>query len=60
VERIAETSQSRTPNPDEAAIICEELNAHAENMRKAVLELARHVDGSSSAQAAELAGTTKS
>jgi len=49
VERIAEASQSKTPSPEEAAIICEELNAHAENMRSAVLELARHVEGSSAA-----------
>ena len=46
VERIAEASQSQTPSAEESAIICEELNAHAENMRKAVLELARHVEGS--------------
>jgi methyl-accepting chemotaxis protein len=49
VERIAEASQSKNPSPEEAAIICEELNAHAENMRSAVLELARHVEGSSAA-----------
>jgi hypothetical protein len=48
VERIAEASQSQTPSQEEAAIICEELNAHADNMRKAVLELARHVEGSGS------------
>lgn len=54
VERIAEASQSQTPSPEESAIICEELNAHAENMRKAVLELARHVEGSSAS--AHLAG----
>jgi hypothetical protein len=47
VERIAETSQSATPDPEIASIICEELNAHAENMRKAVLELARQVEGGS-------------
>jgi len=49
VERIAEASQSQTPSAEESAIICEELNAHAENMRKAVLELARHVEGSAAA-----------
>ena len=49
VERIAEASQSQTPSPEESQIICEELNAHAENMRKAVLELARHVEGSAAA-----------
>jgi aerobic-type carbon monoxide dehydrogenase small subunit (CoxS/CutS family) len=49
VERIAEASQSKTPSAEESAIICEELNAHADNMRKAVLELARHVEGSAAA-----------
>jgi hypothetical protein len=49
VERIAEASQSKTPSAEESAIICEELNAHAENMRQAVLELARHVEGSAAA-----------
>ncbi len=49
VERIAEASHSQTPSQEESQIICEELNAHAENMRKAVLELARHVEGSSAA-----------
>ena len=34
VERIAETSQSAIPDPEIAAIICEELNAHADNMRR--------------------------
>ncbi len=46
VERIAHASQSQATNPMESAIICEELNAHADNMRLAVLELARHVQGS--------------
>jgi methyl-accepting chemotaxis protein len=54
VERIAEASQSKTPSAEESAIICEELNAHADNMRKAVLELARQVEGS--AAASRLAG----
>jgi hypothetical protein len=49
VERIAEASQSKTPSQEEAQIICEELNAHAENMRSAVLELARQVEGSAAA-----------
>jgi methyl-accepting chemotaxis protein len=49
VERIAEASQSKNPSQEEAQIICEELNAHAENMRSAVLELARHVEGSAAA-----------
>jgi hypothetical protein len=49
VERIAEASQSKTPSQEEAQIICEELNAHADNMRSAVLELARHVEGSAAA-----------
>jgi len=61
VERIAEASQSKTPSQEEAAIICEELNAHAENMRSAVLELARHVEGSAAASrmAQESAGQAK-
>ena len=46
VERIAETSRDKTASPKEAEIICEELNAHAEKMRQAVLELAAHVQGS--------------
>jgi hypothetical protein len=45
VERIAEASRNQTPDPVEVSIICEELNAHADNMRNAVLELARHVQG---------------
>jgi methyl-accepting chemotaxis protein len=49
VERIAEASHSQTPSQEESQIICEELNAHAENMRQAVLELARHVEGSAAA-----------
>jgi hypothetical protein len=46
VERIAENSRDPNAEPAEAEIICEELNAHAEKMRAAVLELARHVQGS--------------
>jgi methyl-accepting chemotaxis protein len=46
VERIAENSRDKTAPPEEAEIICEELNAHAEKMRMAVLELAAHVQGS--------------
>ena len=62
VERIAEASQSQTPSAEESAIICEELNAHADNMRKAVLELARHVEGSAAASrlVSEDAGQTRS
>jgi methyl-accepting chemotaxis protein len=61
VERIAEASQSKTPSQEEAQIICEELNAHAENMRSAVLELARHVEGSAAASrmVQETAGQAK-
>jgi len=62
VERIAEASQSKTPSAEESAIICEELNAHADNMRKAVLELARHVEGSAAASrlASENSGQNRS
>jgi hypothetical protein len=45
VERIAESSKDPSAGPEEAGIICEELNAHAEKMRHVVLELARHVQG---------------
>ena len=45
VERIATVNQQERPDPEEASIICDELNAHAEDMRKAVLELARQVRG---------------
>ena len=45
VERIASVSQQERPDPEEAGIICDELNAHADDMRKAVLELARQVRG---------------
>jgi methyl-accepting chemotaxis protein len=45
VERIAENSRNPNAEPEEAEIICDELNAHAEKMRAAVLELARHVQG---------------
>ena len=45
VERIAMVSQQERPDPEEASIICDELNAHADDMRKAVLELARQVRG---------------
>lgn len=47
VERIAEHSQQEKPDREEAGLICQELNAHAEEMRKAVLELLHHVQGSS-------------
>jgi hypothetical protein len=46
-ERVAAAAQSETPDRDETEIICEELNAQADNMRMAVLELARHIEGSS-------------
>ncbi len=46
VERISENSRDPNAEPEEAEIICDELNAHAEKMRAAVLELARHVQGS--------------
>jgi methyl-accepting chemotaxis protein len=45
VEKIAEVTQQKTPNLEETSIICDELNAHADDMRKAVLELARQVRG---------------
>lgn len=45
VQRISETTASREPDPVQAEIICEELNAHCDSMRRAVFELARHVEG---------------
>ena len=45
VERIAENSQSKTANQEESSIICEELNAHADDMRKTVNELETLVKG---------------
>ena len=45
VERIAQSSKDPSAGPEEAEIICEELNAHAEKMRHAVFELAKHVQG---------------
>jgi len=44
-ERIAEASQKKFSDAEEATIICEELSAHADDMRKAVLQLAYHVQG---------------
>ena len=45
VERIAEASQRQTATPEEASIICEELNAHADDMRGSVRELESLVRG---------------
>lgn len=46
VERIADASKNNFSNPEEAVLICEELNAHADEMRQSVLALALHVEGS--------------
>ena len=56
VERIAEASRNQTSDQQEAAIICEELNAHAESMRHAVFELARHVQGAGAPEVVAQAG----
>jgi methyl-accepting chemotaxis protein len=45
VDKIAESSRQPEPATGEVEMICEELNAHADSMRKAILELARHVEG---------------
>jgi methyl-accepting chemotaxis protein len=45
VERIATASQKGNSTPEEAGIICEELNAHADDMRSAVRELELLVQG---------------
>lgn len=47
VNRIAETSRSRTATPEEAEIICDELSAHADDMRRVVGELEMLVKGRS-------------
>lgn len=46
--KISETTQAAQHDPQLAEIICEELNAHCDSMRGAVLELARHVEGAGS------------
>ena len=45
VKRMSEVSRSQNMDQAEAAIICGELDAHAQDMRYAVLELARQVSG---------------
>ncbi len=60
VEKIAEVTQQQTPNPEEANIICGELNAHADDMRMAVLELARQVRGAEADQLASNAAGIRS
>ena len=49
VETIAETSKGEATIPADAQIICEELSAHADDMRKAVRQLVSLVAGSSAA-----------
>lgn len=44
-ERIAVTSRSKTANPQDAEVICEELQAHCNDMRSAVAELVAQVHG---------------
>jgi hypothetical protein len=51
-ERIAETSRNKSADPQEAEIICQELDAHCSDMRTAVAELVAQVHGSRSAQSA--------
>ncbi len=49
VNRISDVKGAESKNV-EAQIICEELNAHAEDMRKAVYQLSIHVNGATEAQ----------
>jgi methyl-accepting chemotaxis protein len=49
VERIAEASRASSTTPEEAVVICEELNAHADDMRKTVGELIAVVSGAGAA-----------
>ena len=60
VEKIAEVTQQQAPSREEASIICEELNAHADEMRMAVLELARQVRGAEADQLARNAAGIQS
>lgn len=46
VHRIAEANERPSSTPEEATIICEELNAHADDMRSAVRKLETLVRGS--------------
>ncbi|MSV27528.1 MAG: hypothetical protein EXQ52_02110 [Bryobacterales bacterium] len=50
VERIAEASKNHFSNPEEATLICEELDAHADGMRQSVLALALQVEGAQRAE----------
>ncbi len=51
VESIAAATKDGAASPEDASIICEELNAHAHKMRLAVAELAAHVQGRSASVA---------
>jgi methyl-accepting chemotaxis protein len=51
VQRIADASKSRTASPEQAELICEELNAHADDMRSTVGELESLVRGNSASVA---------
>lgn len=50
VGRIASTGKRTSSDDVESQIICEELNAHAEDMRKAVYQLSIHVSGASNVE----------
>ena len=45
VNRIGRASDQKSTSPEESAIICEELTAHAEDMRSAVGELVSLING---------------
>ena len=52
VQRIAAAGKSKSTSPEEFEIICEELDSHCTEMRKAVAELVSHVSGSGAAEKA--------
>lgn len=53
-ERIEEAAKNSFSNPEETALICEELSAHATGIRENVLALAQHVEGAQSAASVEV------
>jgi hypothetical protein len=62
VMQIANTSSKKTASPEETAIICDELNGHADDMIKAVNQLVSLVEGMDAARKRgqhSLAGTSQ-
>jgi len=54
VSRIAAAGQHSNSDDMESQIICEELNAHADDMRKAVYQLSIHINGAAASHQAEV------